>query len=274
MFHRFPDSPILRFMLLAAIVILTLSPVTYAESLSEVHRYYDQGDFALAADLAWPLAEAGDAGAQYMLGVLHATGQGVKLDCDIAAEWFKRSSDGGYTLAMFTFAQHYEQGVCVTKDLQEAFTLYEKAAYRKHPGAQYKLGWMYEQGRGTDTDAAKAAVWYARAADNSIVDAQYRLGLLALGGKGVQRDLQFGVRLMTEAAIKGYAPAMVVLGDLHKKGEAVGQDDDAAIEWYFQAGSMLLEKDRPEAAKEALKKMKKVDRRHARVKELAALIDN
>ncbi|MDE4699642.1 SEL1-like repeat protein, partial [Klebsiella pneumoniae] len=40
-------------------------------------------------------AEAGDAKAQYNLGVAYATGQGVRQDNRTAVEWYRKAADQG-----------------------------------------------------------------------------------------------------------------------------------------------------------------------------------
>ncbi len=49
---------------------------------------YDQGDYATTFAESKPLAERGDADAQYMLGYLYARGQGVRRDLVRAYLWF------------------------------------------------------------------------------------------------------------------------------------------------------------------------------------------
>ena len=49
---------------------------------------FQRGDFATALRLYRPLAERGDAKAQYVLGRMYAKGQGVQKDYALAYMWF------------------------------------------------------------------------------------------------------------------------------------------------------------------------------------------
>ncbi|MBM3492069.1 MAG: SEL1-like repeat protein [Alphaproteobacteria bacterium] len=55
-----------------------------------------QGDFAAAHRLLAPLVEAGDAEAIYLLGTLHANGEGVPTDLGRARELFQAAADKGH----------------------------------------------------------------------------------------------------------------------------------------------------------------------------------
>ena len=276
-FRQVARSPNRTVMIMAAFLLLLPSSLSAnslieTNSLSEAERYYKMGDFEIAFEVAYPLAEQGDPGAQYLMAIMLATGRGIKKDCDLAAVWFKDAAYGGYTLAQYVLGQHYEFGDCVPKDFTEAFRWYMKAAFKEQPDAQFKLGWMFENGLGVEENAAKAAVWYARAADNGVMDGQYRLGLLALGGRGVAEDLQFAVRLLSEAAERGFPLAMITMGDLHRDGRGVEKDKSAAVAWYFRAGTILHSAGKDEIAREALASIRKVDRKHPKARELAKLI--
>ena len=91
---------------------------------------YDSGDFATALREWRPLAEKGDADAQFNLGVMYSKGQGVPQDYKTAVKW--------YTLAA-------EQGVA---------------------SAQTNLGWMYDKGYGVKQDNVYAHMWGNIAASN------------------------------------------------------------------------------------------------------------
>ena len=89
---------------------------------------YKSGDYATTLREWTPLAEQGDASAQYNLGLMYQNGQGVPQDYKTAVKW--------YTLAA-------EQGI--------AF-------------AQYNLGYMYDEGTGVPEDDKTAVKWYRLAA--------------------------------------------------------------------------------------------------------------
>ena len=122
-------------------------------------------------------AEKGDPVAQYDLGELYFTGNGVPGDLGKSVEWYRKSADQG------------------------------------HPRAQFNLGWMYENGRGVPADEAKAAEWYRKAADQGDGRAKKSLErLLAASGKtepqkeGVKEEAAPAVNVPNEEEKKEEAP--------------------------------------------------------------------
>lgn len=75
-----------------------------------------------------PLAQAGHAGAQYQIGVLHYRGEGVEQDYRQAAAWFRRAAEAGDPDAQFTLATMYSEGRGVPRSLLRAHMWFEIAA--------------------------------------------------------------------------------------------------------------------------------------------------
>ncbi len=113
---------------------------------------YQEKDYLKAIQLWRPLAQAGDAEAQYRLGIMYAEGRGVAPNDAEAALWFERAAEQG------------------------------------EPMAQYNLGASYAEGSGVRKDMATAAKWFRRAADQGVALAQLNLGLLYANGAGVPQD--------------------------------------------------------------------------------------
>ena len=93
----------------------------------EIAAALNQGNYEKAQRLLQPLAEKGNAEAQYNLGFAYARGKNPE-DLVKAREW------------------------------------YEKAAAQGYAGAQYNLGLMYYSGLGGAQDSAKAREWLEKAA--------------------------------------------------------------------------------------------------------------
>ena len=55
-------------------------------------------------------AKAGDAVAQYDLGVAYQRGDGVKADLKRAVRWWQKSADAGYGLAEYNLGVAYQRG--------------------------------------------------------------------------------------------------------------------------------------------------------------------
>jgi tetratricopeptide (TPR) repeat protein len=102
---------------------LTWATVAVAASIQEAEFAYDRGDYTQAARLFRPLAEQGNASAQFNLGMMYAKGQGVPQDYQAALKWYRRAAEQG------------------------------------NASAQNNLGLMYERGRGARQDFILAYMW-------------------------------------------------------------------------------------------------------------------
>ena len=58
-----------------------------------------RGDYAKALRLIRPLANDGDAAAQFNLGLMYVAGHGVQQDSAAAAIWFRRAAEQGYAFS-------------------------------------------------------------------------------------------------------------------------------------------------------------------------------
>ena len=65
-------------------------------------------------------AQAGDAGAQYILGVMYANGTGVIKDAAEAVRWFRLAADQGLAAAQFSLGLMYANGSGVPRDIGTA----------------------------------------------------------------------------------------------------------------------------------------------------------
>ena len=81
-----------------------LMTVAFAESLDETRKK----------------AEAGDATAQFNLGVMYANGDGVPTDMTEAVKWFRKSSEQGNAMAQAKLGVMYVDGDGVPKDIVQA----------------------------------------------------------------------------------------------------------------------------------------------------------
>ena len=74
--------------LMAFVLSLSLAAPVAAGPLEDGLAAAKRGDYAMALQLLRPLAESRDATAQYTLGLLYASGQGVQQDYVQAHKWF------------------------------------------------------------------------------------------------------------------------------------------------------------------------------------------
>jgi TPR repeat protein len=127
-------------------------------------------------------AEAGEAEAQYQLGLRLLHGVGVDTDYTEAERWLRLA------------AEHHLLG------------------------AQFCLGYMYDEGKGLPRDAQEAARWYEAAASGGDSDAQHNLALLKWHGAGVRKDRRAALELMDRALADPADFTTAVWGVLRRVG--------------------------------------------------------
>ena len=89
---------------------------------------YHRKDYQTAIRLWKPLAEQGDAKAQYNLGVLDAKGRGVPQNYAKAVKWFYKAAEQGYAKAQNNLGIMYNKGWGVKKDYVQAQMWFRLAA--------------------------------------------------------------------------------------------------------------------------------------------------
>lgn len=134
-----------------------------------------QNKFAKAIPTFRTRAEAGDAVAQYNLGVLYYDGIGTERNYKEALKWFRLAAEQGDADAQNNIGIMYYHGHGVGKNYSQAFHWYTLAAEQGHMAAQYNIAIMYEQGIGTEKDRAKAKQWFKKAADQGYEPARKRM---------------------------------------------------------------------------------------------------
>jgi len=108
-----------------------LVPLLAVAGFDEGVEAYAQADYAKALAEFKPLAEQGDARAEYFMGFLYRYGYGVKADHAEAGKWFRKAADQG------------------------------------DPRSLYYLGKMYESGEGLERDPVAAHMWFSLAAKHA-----------------------------------------------------------------------------------------------------------
>lgn len=159
--------------LLAALAAFVLSTIPFP-ALADVKAGIDaweNGDYP-AAIAAWrPLAEQGDADAQFNLGQAYRFGKGVPVDLTLAEHWYRRAADQGHSQAEdnlgLVLFQNGKQ--------KDALPLIRQAADRGNARAQFVLGTILFNGDLAARDRAAAYAYTMRAANGGLQRAQLRL---------------------------------------------------------------------------------------------------
>jgi TPR repeat protein len=153
-------------------------PPTPAQQLAAAERAVARGNYADGADLLKPLAERGDARAQYLLATLLLSGQGVARNEQEALRLLGRAAEQGLGAAQTGLGDAYASGRGVARDDHAARDWYQKAAAQGNADAQTRLGDMSASGRGVPQNAFQAYVWYgvaARSGSAAARDKQMRI---------------------------------------------------------------------------------------------------
>ncbi|HMJ93070.1 MAG TPA: SPOR domain-containing protein [Allosphingosinicella sp.] len=148
-------------------------------ALADVKKGVDAwqaGNYAAAIAEWRPLAEAGDADAQFNLGQAYKLGRGVPMNMQTAQSW------------------------------------YEKAARQGHGQAQALVGLILFQ----NGNRAGAMPWIKKGADNGDPRAQYILGTALFNGDLLGKDWPRAYALMTRAAAQGLPQATANLEQMNK----------------------------------------------------------
>ncbi len=140
---------------------------------------HDREDYATALREWQPLAEQGDALAQYQVGMLYHKGRGVPQDDRQARKWYAKAAAQGQPKAQFSLGTLYFNGEGGSKDYQQALRWFRLAAHQGEALAQTKLAIMYDDGNGMPKDKVQAYKWLSLAATNGDKPAPMLRDLLA-----------------------------------------------------------------------------------------------
>ena len=127
--------------LMAAALGMTAAPLA-AQSVKAGIEAWQRADYAAAVAIWRPLAETGDADAQFNLGQAYRLGKGVPLDLGAAQMWFERAATSGHldaqtTLGLLLFQNGNQSG---------GIKWLSKAAEQGEPRALRGGGWGGLQG--------------------------------------------------------------------------------------------------------------------------------
>ena len=118
--------------LLTTLVILTgllgSGGAVWAQDYDKGLKAYQSGDFATALKEWKPLAEQGNAAAQYNLGVAYYKGKGVTQDYAEAVKWYRKAAEQGYADAQNNLGLMCYNGEGVLQDTIAAHMWFNIAA--------------------------------------------------------------------------------------------------------------------------------------------------
>ena len=108
------------FLAILTVFVLALGTPVKARSLEDGLKAYDAGDFSTAFEILLPLAERGNARAQYSLGLMYSNGNGVPQDYEEQMRWYRMAAEQGHAEAQFHVGLLYYFGHGVPQDYELA----------------------------------------------------------------------------------------------------------------------------------------------------------
>ena len=115
---------------------------------------YQSGDYAIALRDWTPLAEQGNAAAQYNLGQMYGNGRGVPQDDKTAVKWYTLAAEQGHAYAQ-TQVEELQMKIADQNELREL----QARAKQGDANAKYNLGMMYEERTGDHQNDTTTENW-------------------------------------------------------------------------------------------------------------------
>ena len=160
--------------LLAAVLLILAGTPASGQSVTAGIDAWQRSDYSGAVAIWRPLAEKGDADAQFNLGQAYRLGRGVQTNLAAAKTWFERAANQGHidaetTLGLLLF-QNNEQF--------DGLKWLKKAAEQDEPRAQLVYGTALVNGDNVTQDPVLGYAYVSRAAAQGLGPAKETLAQL------------------------------------------------------------------------------------------------
>ncbi len=156
----------LRKFLVCVFAMLLCACLSAAADLKSAKQAYEKKDYATAFKELTPLAEQGNADAQFLLGRMYWMGQGVLKDIDQAVKWLKASATKGNADAQFFMGSYY---LLPHRDIAEGLKWLRLSAEQGNQDAQLLLGKTYMDGSPElPRDPVQGEMWLRLAAKGNL----------------------------------------------------------------------------------------------------------
>lgn len=185
-----------KYLVAAALAVLVSTPLS-GQSVRAGIDAWQRADYGSAVAIWRPLAERGDADAQFNLGQAYRLGRGVTINLGAAKAWFERAATSG------------------------------------HLDAQTTLGLLLFQ----NGDQQQGMKWLKRAAEQGEPRALLVYGTALYNGDGVTQDRLLGYAFVSRAAAQGLSPAKDTLEQLDELMPAADRQKALALARSIPNGS-------------------------------------
>ena len=113
-------------------ILLSSSTASWSDDFQKGVYASQKGEYATAIKAWTPLAEKGDADAQYALGAMYFAGYGVSQDYQTAMKWYTLAAEQGNALAQFNLDVIYHKGHGVLQDHARAYMWFNLSVSTGH----------------------------------------------------------------------------------------------------------------------------------------------
>jgi hypothetical protein len=162
-----------RHLVALALAAFLSAPVS-AQSVKAGIDAWQRADYSAAVGIWRPLAEKGDADAQFNLGQAYRLGRGVPINLGAAKTWFERAAASGHLDAETTLGLLLFQN----GDQADGLKWLKKAAEQGEPRAQLVYGTALYNGDGITENKMLGYAYVSRSATQGLVPAQQTLSEL------------------------------------------------------------------------------------------------
>jgi TPR repeat protein len=145
-----------RSLFLAVILSVSSGSVATAQDFDKGLVAHNAGDFVTALEEWRPLAEQGDAAAQYNFGLMYENGNGVLQDYAEAVRWYRLAAEQGNARAQTNLGGKYEFGSGVLQDNVKAHMWYNIGAANGNALGGENRGKIADQMTPADISQAQA----------------------------------------------------------------------------------------------------------------------
>jgi len=160
--------------LLLLVAFALSSAALFAGDLEKGLAAFNVGDYETSLAECQPLAEEGNAAAQFCVGRLYANGFGVPMDDAKALFYYGAAADQGYPEAQYNLGIMHANGWGVEMNDGEAAVFYREAAVKGYVPAVMSLAEICHRGMGVKEDVVDAYAWYIVAANLGNMDAELK----------------------------------------------------------------------------------------------------
>lgn len=194
-----------------------------------------QANRTRGVELTQYAASFGHSVAEFNLGNIIFTGNGLPKNEKVAAEWTWRSAVQGHARAAMQLGLAHKFGMGTNSvDLDIAARWFQCGAAWGSLDAMTELWHMFKTGAGTlNKDGALG--WLRKASDRGSVNAKRLLGIEYLQGQFLEQDMPSAAKLLEEAAGKGDVSSQLLMGEIFAVGLGVEPNRNKARKWFKEA---------------------------------------